>query len=29
MAVAKDKSEAFMFDYNLLGKSFALSDIEK
>ena len=28
MIVAKDKSEAFMFDYNLLGKGFVVSDIE-
>lgn len=28
MVVAKDKSEAFMFDYNLLGKGFVMSDIE-
>lgn len=28
MIVAKDKSEAFMFDYNLLGKGYAASDIK-
>lgn len=28
MVVAKDKSEAFMFDYNLLGKGYAVSDIK-
>lgn len=27
MVVAKDKSKAFMFDYNLLGKGYAASDI--
>lgn len=28
MIVAKDKSEAFMFDYNLLGKGYVYSDIK-
>lgn len=28
MVVAKDKSEAFMFDYNLLGKGYIYSDIK-
>lgn len=27
MVVVKDKSEAFMFDYNLLGKGYVASDI--
>ena len=27
MIVAKDKNEAFMFDYNLLGKGFACADL--
>jgi hypothetical protein len=27
MVVRKDKSEAFMFDYNLLGKGYAYADI--
>ena len=27
MVVAKDKSSAFMFDYNLLGKGYAYTDV--